>query len=241
MYTTSDDLPIPLSAAQMYRAEIMQRLPRLSQEERCKREQVLIDRLRAGEQAARDELLLLLQPHLFRLATRYNRPGKSADCEKWSDLVQEANLAMLVAIDRALLADNPCSYLLGVARFAMIKWICGHNDPIKRHNKQERIEVISFDRPLCEDGTTLADLLPEQDTTSTPETHFLELHEVIETLSKKYKVVVRRHYGFDGPAESLNAISRSLAKPGTRKTNVAYDCHQKALQTMRRRLEHVYA
>jgi RNA polymerase sigma factor (sigma-70 family) len=236
MQTTTRELPIPLSAAQMYRNEIVQRLPKLSHAQQREREQALIERLKVGAQDAREELLLLLQPAVFRLAARFS--GKHAE---WGDLVNEANVRMLERMDEVLGKDNPCSYLLGVARLAMIQWISGRNDPIKRHNEQKRVEVISLDAPLYEDGTALADLLPEPHTPRPPETHDVALHQVIEILSAKYQVVVRRHYGFDGPPESLNAISHSIAKPGTRKTNVAYDRHEKALRTMRRHLAYVYA
>ena len=241
MQTSVNELPVSLSAAQMYRSEIAQRVPRLSKEQQHEREQALLEHIKAGEHDARDELLLLLQPPVFRLATRYSQRGKRLDGEKWGDLVQQANVEMLGALGQALRADNPCSYLIGVARLAMIQWISGRNDPIKRHNEQKRVEVISLDVPLYEDGTALADLLPESHTPRPPETHYVALHQVIEILSTKYQVVVRRHYGFDGPPESLNAISHSIAKPGTHKTNVAYDRHEKALRTMRSHLARVYA
>lgn len=233
---------MPLDALHLYQWDVTQHFPRLPHQQQRERERALIERARDGDRASRNDLILTLQHALFAFAHSLSRRGRAQrpDAELWADLIQEANIAMLAGLDKALRTENPCSYLLRIARNAMLQWVCGRNDPIRRHDKQERIDVLSLDAPLTSGGCTLADVLhapsQQQETSPTRESRYTLLHEVIHTLKDTQQEVILRHYGFTGPAESLNAISYTIARPGTHKTDVAHRQHQKALHTLRQQL-----
>ena len=232
-----------LDALHLYRWDVAQHSPRLPKLQQREREHTLVEQARNGDMQARHDLILTLQYVVFSLATSLSHRRKRPDPDLWADLVQEANAQMLEVLGKAIWADNPCSYLVGVARLSMLRWLYGKSDFIRRHDKQPRVEVLSLDAPLNEEGLTLADVLAVSGSSASradTETRSRAVREAIHSLKQKQQEVILRHYGFLGPAESLNAISSTIARPATHKTDVAYRRHKEALRTMRQQLEGVH-
>ena len=201
-------------------------------------EQELLLRACRGEDV-RDDILLLFQPRLYALAAIYARKSKQVE---WGDLVSAANIALLERMSVALTKHNPYGYLQRVAQLTMIAAISGRNDLIKTHSEVESVPVQSLDVPLCEDGSTLADLLPiEVRLESSPlmqtryATQYAALHKAIEALPEKQRIVIEQHYGFGYSPEPMNAISRSLS-PHTPHPSTAYYYNRRALKALRRAL-----
>jgi len=206
------EAPPMLPVDQQYRLAFAS-FPRLNEQQ----EQVLIERAYVGEDV-RDDVVLSLQERVYTLAAKYL--GRDKAIERM-DLVDEASVAMLESFDRALTKENPFSYLLQVARNAMVDCVNGRSDLIK--TREGHIPVLSLDQPN-EEGDSLADTLAFEvhlEAHHPLESAFVSLCEAIEGLPEKQRMVIQRHYGFDSEAESLNLISRSLAlraksgRPGT--------------------------
>ncbi len=201
-------------------------------------ERELLIRARNGENV-RDDILLLFQPRLWALAALYARKSKQVER---GDLVSAANIALLERMDVALTMQNPYGYLQRVAQLTMIAAISGRNDLIKTHSEVESVAVQSLDVPLCEDGSTLADLLPiEVRLESSPlmqaryAAQYAVLHKAIEALPEKQRLVIEQHYGFGYSPEPMNAISRSFS-PHTPHPSTAYYYNRRALKALRRAL-----
>lgn len=205
LHVSSSDTP-PLS-----------RFPRLTREQ----EGNLLARARAGgDPQVQQEIVLSLQPRLYTLARRYARTSSFLDSD---DLVSCANIAILEKFQHALLKNNPYAYLYRVAQKTMLASISGRYDFVKRHSEQERIPITSLDIPLEDDGTTLADVLPQASESRSDasrqeqlERISMALYRAIEALPEKQKFVIQRSFGLGGHApERINDISRQLQLRGT--------------------------
>ncbi len=221
-------LPV-LTLEQHYRT-LLASFPTLTKEQ----EQALVQRAQAGENV-RDEVVLSLQRRVYALATKYLRPGSTVER---MDLVQAATEAMLQSFPLALVKENPCSYLLRVARLTMINSLNGRTDRlIKTYHHEDTVPVLSLDQLICKDGATLADLLPVEvrlEPTQKRKDAFTIL-QAIETLPEMQRLVIQRHYGLTSSPESLNTISRSLAPHSPRPANAHY-YNKRALATLRKHL-----
>ncbi len=203
----------------------------------------LVMRARAGE-CVREETLLALQPVIVALARRsmaflQQRNQVTAETD---DLLQSANIALLMALDTALTMDDPYLYLIQVARYTLSDYTRGYADT---YSQCEAISTISLDKPLNEDGTTLSDLLAAPDELATQDESEHEakrkqqyrlLYQAIASLSEKQRLVIERHYGLTGHPESLNALNGVFS----RKSMVAYYHHRKALAHLRSLLASVF-
>jgi RNA polymerase sigma factor (sigma-70 family) len=203
----------------------------------------LIPRARAGEHV-REEILLAFQPLLVALAKRFliSLQQRGQVMVEVDDLLQSANMALLLAFDTALKRDDPYLYLLQAVRYTLNDYTRGH---ASTYSQCETLPTISLDKPLTEDGITLADLLaaPEERAKDTENAHqarrehqYSLLHQAIASLPEKQRLVIERHYGFSGQAEPLNMLNEALS----RKSHVAYYHHQKALAQLRRLLTSVF-
>lgn len=209
-------------------------IPYFTQEQ----ERALLVRARNGENV-RDDILLLFQPRLYALAAIYVRKSRQVE---WGDLVSVANIALLERMKVALTKHNPYGYLQRVAQLTMIAAISGRNDLIKTHSEVESVPIQSLDVPLCEDGSTLADLLPIEvriESSALAQARYAAryaaLHKAIEALPEKQRLVIEQHYGFGYSPEPMNAISRSLS-PHTPHPSTAYYYNRRALKALRRAL-----
>lgn len=219
------------------------RFPRVTREQ----EGNLIARARAGgDPQVQHEIVLSLQPRLYTLARRYARYSTFLECD---DLVSYANIAILEKFQVALLKNNPYAYLYRVAQKTMIVCMSGRYDFVKRRSEQERVPVVSLDIPIEEDGSTLADILP-QETGFEPkcarsqqrEQVYLALHNAVDSLPEKQRFVIQRSYGLGEHApECINEISRQLRLRGTSSHPSNAHYHSKhALHTLHRVLSPLF-
>jgi len=81
---------------------------------------------------------------------------------------------------------------------------------------------VSLDAPLQDDrADTPLDGMPEGSLPSSEEAFFQtvmvrEVHRLLEHLTPREAQIVRAHFGFDGPAKSLETIGRALGLSGER-------------------------
>ncbi|GCE06124.1 sigma-70 family RNA polymerase sigma factor [Dictyobacter aurantiacus] len=199
----------------------------------------LVTRARAGE-PVHDELILSLQSAITSMAIRHLR-NHSYNCYhvEYTDLVQEANVAILTSLQRALTKQDPCAYLMRTAKKAMVRYyVNGHADVIKTyHAYQEPIAVLSLDAPINkETGQTFADLrgAVPQERQRRDSDAYASLYRAIEALPEKQRMVVRRCYelGLGDTPASLNEISRHFSPHSPRPANAHYH-HRCALAKLR--------
>ena len=75
--------------------------------------------------------------------------------------------------------------------------------------------------------------------TGTNEALSLQIHQALQMLPKKQRLVILRCYGFDHTPEPLNEISRTLSPKSPRPANAHYH-HKKALLALREQLTSVF-
>lgn len=215
-------------------------------QEGYEQEHALLARATSGEDV-RNELVLYLQRPVSRLAYRihqkfFQRTGQGTKVEVL-DLVNSANVKMLANYPLALTKRNPVSYLLRAAYSAMIDAVNGreHIIKVKCLVKHSPIPVLSLDRPLDEEGTSLADLLPAPSDirrSSSASVTSVPLHQAIEALPEKQRSLILRYFGFTGTPVSLNQISRDFA-PTSPRPNATYH-YRRALDALRQQLSDTF-
>jgi len=209
---------------------------------RREQEQTLIERALAGEQI-RNDLIVSLQPRVYsltyRLTSRYSR-GKEQATERM-DFVQRANEEMLRMFPVALSKENPCSYLLKVARLTMIDGI--REREASQQQDKEQSSLLGLDLSACEDTSSLLDAIPVEirlEPSRKADTAYTFLYQAILTLPEKQRLVMLRHYGLGCAPEPLNIISRSLSPRSPRPANAHYH-HKRALLTLAQTLRPVFS
>lgn len=183
----------------------------------------LVQRALAGEQAARDALLLGLQSYVQYWARRYARAYHWASPRvDYLELVSEANLAMVEHLDTALTKEHPPSSLACIGRYAMVHYCHRYASliAIPYTDQAQTCEVVSLDLPRSHDSSeTLGESLPapafqetSRDNSSAvfPLTHILP--QALALLPKQQQQVITRYYGLGehGP-ESTSQISQNVA------------------------------
>ena len=220
-----DERPGNPSAALLYRRDLA-RYPwrtrtQTAQEEQAREahDQALMERARAGDLTAREEMITGLLHHVERFAARcfallsWTSPHFDA-----LDLVQAGSEAMLRCLNHALLAEQPFAYLLAVAYRAIRLYSRTYHSLICTPATPGTLPlpVESLDAPLVsdegEDTSSLADLLAVPVSTPPADAQdYTALYQAIEALPEHRRVVVMRHYGlYDQPAEALCDLSADL-------------------------------
>src|SRR5436305_10837651 len=146
-----------LTNEQLYHQDLAQ-LRILSDEE----EEQLLARVRLSE-ADPQEIVVSLLVHVKCMARRYywylrNLLGWDIWRVEYADLVEEANVALVEYLPRALLRDNPFSYLLLKAHTALLNYTRTYQSLIKTPTAtqkyqaaEEPLKVESLDRPRDDD------------------------------------------------------------------------------------------
>ena len=144
-----------LASWQQYRREIVEH-QRLSHAE----EWVLVDRARAGDDLAKHEIVQSCLWYVSRTAQKYS----DLPHDDLLDLIGVGNLALVEHVDRALGKTNPFAYLMKVAA-SEIKHYVGYRSYLIPRNDDHypAIHVLSLDAPVNEGGTTLMNLLAEEE------------------------------------------------------------------------------
>jgi DNA-directed RNA polymerase specialized sigma24 family protein len=117
--------------------------------------------------ARRYALLLEALPTIERLAHRYAYTYDLHTLEA-DDLAQVGCLEALEAMHKGRKGDNMVAYLVGVARFAMLRYCGQHRSlittPRKAQGYYEPLAVLSLDAPLSDaSDQTLLDVLAADD------------------------------------------------------------------------------
>jgi RNA polymerase sigma factor (sigma-70 family) len=227
--------PQPVSGLQQFRRDIASHFVRLSEQE----EAALVERARLGDPDARQRLLLSLQRQVFLLAHRY----ADHDAQRYLDLIQEANLAILEALGSVLAKPgNICPVLVRVAQNAMVDWVTGKNDLIKRQWRDLRMDCASLDRPIDDEGKLFHEVLagPDLRLEQQEAPDHARLYEALKQLPPLQRAVIERHFGLSGPPESLRSIALEYESPSVStfngKRNAIWLAKQHALTTLRRLL-----
>lgn len=229
----TEAFPAQLGAEQQYR-RLLLTFPHITQEQ----EHGLIERALAGEHV-RNDLILSLQPCVYNLAYRLTSKclrGKEQATERM-DFVQKANEALLKRFSRALAKENPCSYLLKVARLTMID--CIREIETSRQHSGEQDGAL-LDPSDCEDVSALIEAIPAEGRFTPPReasTVYGVLYQAIQALPEKQRLVMMWHYGLGCAPESLNVISRRLFP---KSPHNAHYHHKRALIVLKRTLGPVF-
>lgn len=240
---SAQPLPVVLPLEQQFRAALAAIPPRNEAYE-----QSLLARLRAGDRAARADLVTYLLPPLVLFTRRYLATHYRDVTPRFEvlDLVHEGVIAMLEAMDRADRA-NPCAYLLTIAQGA-IRTLCRtRQSAITLPNTDGAAPwpLLSLERPLRgnndSEPCTLLDLLaaaPTQTSSSPAESKPMLLREAIQSLTPLQQAVLTRRYGlFDVAPHTVAEVAQALygeASMRHRKRCIAL--HAYALDTLRARL-----
>ncbi len=211
-------------------------------------EQDLVRRAQAGDAQARHDIIVSLTSYCERLARRYMAAYRWASPRlEADDLAQLGLLTALECLDKALVCDHPYPYLVVAVRHEMYEYCCAHASLITTpqvHTDRPaypRMGTISLDKPLTPgEPATLVDVLPEPVQVAHEEPKHPALHQAVADLPKRQQETIRRHYGFDGPPESLNSISLSMATSTRSRPSCASTHIRLAHSKLRARLQEVY-
>jgi DNA-directed RNA polymerase specialized sigma24 family protein len=186
---------------------------------------------------------LSFESYIQAQAARYVRQWRSPRIE-YDDLVQEGHLAALIHVEQALAHETPYPYLRKIIVKAIAQYCYDYITPIRKPRQRKgefsSIPVVSLDTLLTQEShTTYLDLLPLSAMSARParKWDYSRLYGAIEQLPWRQRDVIMRHFGFEGPSETLYMISRSLQSPSARRrATKAYIYKKKALARLRKHL-----
>lgn len=205
-------------------------------QEAHEQEQVFLERARSGEPVG-NEVVLFMQPSLHALARRihWRYVQRQGNVVEVSDLVNEASAEILSCFIQALEKDEPFPYLYRLAYFSMIDCVNARSHAIRTHPAEEKIVMLSLDRPVTDDGTCLADLLPHETAVSR---EFSQVSQAIEGLPAKQREVVCRYFGIAGyQPQSFRQVSQYLSPKSSKPLpNRAEHHYKRALLNLRQSL-----
>ncbi len=210
-----------LTNEEQYRG-ITKGLPRFTRAE----EAMLIAQARAGDNNAREQIIVGCLNYVGNLANWYKQ---YLFHDEYLDLVGEGNLAVVESFDTALLKENPCGYLRGVAKYTIIQYCYTRVNLIVRPKKTaETVYTTSLD----EKPYTYDRLACRAPATVTKVRDYSCLYAALEKLPQTYREVLVKHFGlYDSQPESLYALSRNTK--GNVKGTLAYNTKDRALRRLR--------
>jgi DNA-directed RNA polymerase sigma subunit (sigma70/sigma32) len=211
-----------LTTEELYRREVRS-LPRLTMPE----EQELVRRAKEGEVEARTALVQSCLNYVGFMAAWHAR---YVFHDEYLDLVGIGNVAVVEHVDKALTRENPCAYLRGCAKYAII-YHCRNRAsliPTPWYAKR-RISVTSLDTPVYANTVQTEPIVVREN----PD--YSWLYQAVEQLPPRYQDVLIRHYGlYDRPVESLYELSRRMSTSA--KGSIAYLTEYRALRRLRQLL-----
>lgn len=231
-----------LSAYTLYDTEV-KRLPGLARET----SPALVRLARNGDELARQQLVLGCLRHVLIKACFYYQERQPEHIDIL-DLAQEASLAMLEKLDKALSANDPVAYIVTVA-YQAIRIYCSYHAPMIQKPESYSLKrmaevdpypasVESFDVPISEGSVRLRiehieapalRLDTDESVEAQGQYRFAALYEAIKHhLSPQQRATLIRQFGLFGqPAETLEEIAQSShLQPSTVK-NTGFRARQK--------------
>ena len=215
----TQDVP---TTVELYRREVRS-LPRLTRAE----EQELVRRARKGDADARTALIKSCLNYVGFMAAWHARYVYH---DEYLDLVGIGNVAVVEHVDEALTRENPCAYLRGCAKYAIIYYCYNRSSLIPTPwQAKQRISVASLDAPIYSNTVQQEPVVVRE----SPDYTFL--YQALERLPKHYQDVLIRHFGlYDRPVESLYKMSRRMST--SVKGSIAYLLEYRALRRLRQLL-----
>jgi DNA-directed RNA polymerase sigma subunit (sigma70/sigma32) len=218
-YVETQDVP---TTVELYRREVRS-LPRFTRAE----EQELVRRARGGDADARTALIQSCLNYVGFMAAWHARYVVH---DEYLDLVGIGNVAVVEHVDEALTRENPCAYLRGCAKFAII-YHCFNRDSLipTPWQAKQRISVTSLDTPVYANTVQAEPVVVRE----SPD--YSWLYQAMEQLPPRYQEVLIRRFGlYDRPVESLYAMSRRMST--SVKGSIAYLTEYRALRRLRQLL-----
>jgi len=213
-----------LTTVELYRRDVRS-LPRLTREE----EQEVVRRAKIGDVEARTTLVQSCLNYVGFMAAWHAR---YVFHDEYLDLVGIGNVAVVEHVDAALTRENPCAYLRGCAKYAII-YYCRNRAgliPTPWYAKRS-ISVASLDTPVY------ANTVQQESVVVREHPDYSWLYQAVEQLPPRYREVLIRHYGlYDRPVESLYELSRRMST--SVKGSIAYLTEYRALRRLRHLLTH---
>jgi hypothetical protein len=228
---------LPLTALSLYFREIND-IALLSHE----REKELALRARAGDEAAKCELIESCMHYVAKVAeTFYQTMPRGRD--EYLDLVSVGHLALVERFDRALQTENPSAYLRGIAKQHI--WAhCVYSSwlitlPERKNYIGQSPDVCSLNAHVGNTDQIYQDIVAAQTdvVTERPSEFFEALHRGIESaLTPTEREIVVRYYGLYGStAHTTHEISYALS--GNPNSNFAAGLRLRAVAKLRAFLE----
>src|SRR5260370_24691438 len=175
----SQDVP---TTKELYRREVRV-LPVLTRAE----EQELVRRARRGDAEARTALIQSCLNYVGFMAAWHARDVYH---DEYLDLVGIGNVAVVEHVDEALTRENPCAYLRGCAKFAIIYYCFNRASLIPTPwQAKQSISVASLDTPVYANTVQLEPVLFRE----SPD--YAWLYEALKQLPQRYQDVLIKHYG----------------------------------------------
>lgn len=189
------DLP-DLLAKTLYSAEC-HHLPKLSRAE----EQELITKARGGDENAKEALIISCLDYVLRIAIRVFLSRRPAHDEAL-DLAQTASVEMLAGLDKALMKNNPASYLRGIAARAMSIHLTYDGDIIQKPHYLSGEKLLKADIPMVEsldnrafrEGSTLRVDLVQAVDENQPKKQFAWLYEALQRLTPRQRNIIAKTF-----------------------------------------------
>jgi DNA-directed RNA polymerase sigma subunit (sigma70/sigma32) len=204
-----------------------------SREVRCirpltvEKEWEIIKQAREGNMAARTALIKSCLNYVGCIAAWHARYARHDD---YLDLVGIGNKEVVERFDEALTKENPCGYLRGCAKYAIIYYCFNRSSLIPTPwVARKRFSVTSLDNPVY------SSTLSQETAEAQEQLDYSYLYEVLEQLPKHFQDVLIKHYGLYGkPVESLYQMSRQMST--SVKGSKAYLIEYRALKLLREQL-----
>lgn len=172
-----------------------------------------VEQARAGNQQAREKIILHCLYDVQELAARYCRSFRSME---YMDLIEVGNLALVARFEQALWKSDPFPYLKAAAKFEILKYCLQYRSlircplPLARGELPPAVAIESFDgpdqAPLRETLTDLPCGVPDQTRS------FAALYQVLErAITPKERENLARYFGLFGYARhTLAEIGRQV-------------------------------
>lgn len=176
----------------------------------------LVARLRAGERAARDELICAFLRYCEALAYRYS--AMYAGRVEYEDLFQIAALKIVETLDQALARyTDPCPYLVVAARREVVEH-CLWRAYLVRIPETRDAQGRAVYKPLHLEPLEAAEEVegPALPATSAAREHE-RLRSAVASLTGRYRQVIELRFGLAGNAPApLEAISLAISAGRTK-------------------------